>query len=144
MNENEIQKALERLTEAVNKGFSDMDSRFQSIENRLGAQEKQAAKTRKQQKLQQVEIDKLKKIVCNLAEQAPIRTVHGGTAIPKSEAYPKFEECGISSRAAMRELRKAGMIRVNGDGRNTCPVWIDGKAQRVIIVEMEPSGKDAQ
>lgn len=143
MNESEILKRIEQLTEAVNNGFSGMDSRFQSIENRLGAQERQSIKARKQQKRQQVEIDQLKQIIHGLAEQAPIRTIHGGTAIRKNDAYPKFEECGISSRAAMRELRKAGAIRVNCDGRNTCPVWIDGKAQRVIIVEMEPSGKES-
>lgn len=31
MNESEILKRIEQLTEAVNNGFSSMDSRFQSI-----------------------------------------------------------------------------------------------------------------
>lgn len=137
MNESEILKSIEQLTDAVRKGFADMDSRFQSIESRLSNQEQKTANDRKQQKRQQVEIDKLKQIVHRIAEQTPVRTAYGGTVIRKSDAYPKFEECGISSRYAMRELRKAGAIRVDGDGKNTFPVWIDGKAQRVIIVEME-------
>lgn len=36
----------------------------------------------------------------------------------------------------MRALEKAGAIRADKNSRRTKVIWLDGKCQRVIIVEM--------
>lgn len=57
-------------------------------------------------------------------------------AICKEEAYQSFEEIGVGRRTAMRALEKAGAIRADKNSRRTKVIRLDGKCQRVIIVEM--------
>lgn len=48
----------------------------------------------------------------------------------------RFEEIGVGRRIAMRALEKAGAIRADKNSRRTKVIRLDGKCQRVIIVEM--------
>lgn len=134
MNEDKVLEALAKLTATMEKGFSDMNGRFEAIEERLGRQEKKARRTSRQQRLQASEIEKLKHIVRTLARQAPVRTYDDASAIRKEGAYQEFEECGIDKVTAMKALRECGAIRRGHQGRNTDTIWLDGKCQRVIIV----------
>lgn len=132
MNE-EILQALKELSGAMNKGFSDMSARFESIEGRLAAQEKRVRNTYTRQNLMEKDIQALKDIVYELAEKEPCRSRPNGTAIRKEAAYRKFADRGIGKVKALCALRDAGMIQTH-NGKNTCTIWLDGKPQRVIIV----------
>lgn len=134
MNEEKVLEAIEKLTATMEKGFSDMNGRFEAIESRLWRQEKKAQRTARQQRLQASEIEKLKRIVQRLARQDPVRTYDDASAIRKEGAYQEFEECGIDKVTAMKALQECGAIRRGHQGRNTDTIWLDGKCQRVIIV----------
>lgn len=135
--EEKILEALANLTATMEKGFSEMNGRFESIESRLDQQEKKSRRTYRCQQLQAAEIERLKEIVHGLAHDAPVRVWEDSAAIRKSDAYPMFEEEGISSRKAMRALRNAGAIKLAAHGRSNTPtVWLDGKSQRVIVVQI--------
>ena len=71
-----------------------------------------------------------------MAENAPLRSWGGSAAICKEDAYQSFEEIGVGRRIAMRALEKAGAIRADKNSRRTKVIRLDGKCQRVIIVEM--------
>ncbi len=133
MNE-EILQAIRELTDAMNKGFSDMSGRFETIEKRLSIQEKKARKTYTRQKLMEADVQALKDIIHELAEKEPCRVRPDGTAIRKEAAYEKFGDCGIGKVKALCALRDAGVIRTDATGKNTCTIWLDNKPQRVLIV----------
>ena len=133
MNE-EILQAIRELTDTMNKGFSDMSGRFETIEKRLGIQEKKARKTYTRQKLMEADVQALKNIIRELAEKEPCRVRPDGTAIRKEAAYEKFGDCGIGKVKALCALRDAGVIRTDATGKNTCTIWLDNKPQRVLIV----------
>ena len=127
-NEQMILQAIAQLTDTVTKGFQDMEGRFEGIESRLDGQERKL--------LQDSQIEELSKIVQDMAENAPLRSWDGSAAICKEEAYQSFEEIGVGRRIAMRALEKAGAIRADKNSRRTKVIRLDGKCQRVIIVEM--------
>ena len=133
MNE-EVLQAIRELTDAMNKGFSDMSGRFETIEKRLSIQEKKARKTYTRQKLMEADVQALKDIIHELAEKEPCRVRPDGTAIRKEAAYEKFGDCGIGKVKALCALRDAGVIRTDATGKNTCTIWLDNKPQRVLIV----------
>ena len=133
MNE-EILQAIRELTDAMNKGFSDMSGRFETIEKRLSIQEKKARKTYTRQKLMEADVQALKDIIHELAEKEPCRVRPDGTAIRKEATYEKFGDCGIGKVKALCALRDAGVIRTDATGKNTCTIWLDNKPQRVLIV----------
>lgn len=136
MDNEQIFKAIEDLTEAVKKGFGDMEDRFGSIEVRLDAQEKKMLRTAVRQQLQDSKIQELSQIVHDMAETAPLRSWPDRAAIRKEDAYQRFEEAGVGRRIAMRALEKAGAIQADQYSRRTKVIHLDGKCQRVIIVEM--------
>ena len=129
-NEQMILQAIAQLTDTVTKGFQDMEGRFEGIESRLDGQERKLRRTAVRQQLQD------SKIVQDMAENAPLRSWDGSAAICKEEAYQSFEEIGVGRRIAMRALEKAGAIRADKNSRRTKVIRLDGKCQRVIIVEM--------
>lgn len=139
MNE-EVLQAIRELTDAMNKGFSDMSGRFETIEKRLSIQEKKARKTYTRQKLMEADVQALKDIIHELAEKEPCRVRPDGTAIRKEAAYEKFGDCGIGKVKALCALRDAGVIRTDATGKNTCTIWLDNKPQRVLIV-LEEGGE---
>lgn len=140
-NEKAILEAISDLRNAVSQGFNDMDGRFESLESRLGGQEKKLRRTEARQRKQAGEIAELQKIVRDLAQHAPLRDWGDTAAIRKEDAYRGFEQLGVGKVVAMRELEKAGTIRTTNDSKRTKTIWLDGKCQRVIIVEM--GGEDA-
>lgn len=137
MNEDRILEAIASLSETVSKGFRDVEGRFESIESRLEQQERASRKTHIRQEAQAGDIEKLKKIVCDLAREVPVKVMPDYTAIQKGDAYSKFEAQGYSSRKAMRALRCADVIKQDPEGKNTCTIYLDGKRQRVICVRIE-------
>lgn len=140
-NEQMILQAIAQLTDTVTKGFQDMEGRFEGIESRLDGQERKLRRTAVRQQLQDSQIEELSKIVQDMAENAPLRSWDGSAAICKEEAYQRFEEIGVGRRIAMRALEKAGAIRADKNSRRTKVIRLDGKCQRVIIVEAEDSGE---
>ena len=135
-NNQKILQAIESLTAAMEKGFSEMNGRFENIESRLDRQEKKTRSAYKRQQLQTEEIENLKRIVQDLARESPARTWPDRAAIRKSDAYPRFEDQGITPRTAMRALRSSGTIRPEPAGKgSTMCVRIDGRCTRVIVVE---------
>ena len=133
-NEEKILAALTGLTETMNKGFSDMSARFETIEDRLGKQEKKARKTAMRQSLHESEIQQLKEIVQQLAASEGIRSIGNTTAIRKETAYRKFEERGIGKVTALRALRSTGVLKQDPEGKNTSTIYLDGECKRVIVV----------
>lgn len=135
-NEQMILQAIAQLSDTVTKGFQDMEGRFEGIESRLEGQERKLRRTAVRQQLQDSQIEELSKIVQGMAENAPLRSWGGSAAICKEDAYQSFEEIGVGRRIAMRALEKAGAIRADKNSRRTKVIRLDGKCQRVIIVEM--------
>lgn len=135
-NEQMILQAIAQLTDTVTKGFQDMEGRFERIESRLDGQERKLRRTAVRQQLQDSQIEELSRIVQDMAENAPLRSWDGSAAICKEDAYQNFEEIGVGRRIAMRALEKAGAIRADKNSRRTKVIRLDGKCQRVIIVEM--------
>lgn len=136
-NEEKILSAISELNTAVSDGFAAVNDRIESINKRLDEQEHKTRRVYRFQQLQAAEVEKLKEIVFGLARDSPVRSMNHGTAILKSDAYPRFEEQGVSSRKAMRALRTAGMIRLDRCGKNTTTIYLSGHCQRVIIVKDE-------
>lgn len=136
MDEEKILQAIANLATTVSQGFSNMEGRFESIEGRLDKQEKKLRRTAVRQQLQAEQIDELGKIVLDMAESAPLRSWDSSAAICKEDAYRSFEEMGVGRRTAMRALEKAGLIWTDSGHKRTKTIWLDGKCQRVIIVEM--------
>lgn len=135
-NEQMILQTIAQLTDTVTKGFQDMEGRFEGIESRLDGQERKLRRTAVRQQLQDSQIEELSRIVQDMAENAPLRSWDGSAAICKEDAYQNFEEIGVGRRIAMRALEKAGAIRADKNSRRTKVIRLDGKCQRVIIVEM--------
>lgn len=135
-NEQMILQAIAQLSDTVTKGFRDMEGRFESVESRLDAQEKSLRRTAVRQQLQDGKIRELSKIVHDMAETSPLKSWEDSAAIRKEDAYQSFEEAGVGRRTAMRALEKDGAIRADRNGKRTKVIWLDGKCQRVIIVEM--------
>lgn len=136
MDEEKILQAIANLAATVTQGFSDMEGRFEGIEDRLDKQEKKLRRTAVRQQLQADQIDELGRIVRDMAETAPLRSWDGSAAICKEDAYRSFEELGVGRRTAMKALERAGVIWTDNRNRRTKTIWLDGKCQRVIIVEM--------
>lgn len=134
-NEQMILQAIAQLTDTVTKGFQGMEGRFEGIESRLDGQERKLRRTAVRQ-LQDSQIEELSRIVQDMAENTPLRSWDGSAAICKEDAYQSFEEIGVGRRIAMRALEKAGAIRADKNSRRTKVIRLDGKCQRVIIVEM--------
>lgn len=132
-NEQEILKTLKEISGRMDAGFKGIEDAIADLERRIAKQEKKSRKAAKQQDVQADEIRKLKKIVRSLAESDGHKR-SDGTAIYKEPAYAEFEKCGIEKRAAMKELRDAGAIKTDSEGKTTCAVRIDGKLRRLIIV----------
>lgn len=130
---------LEKLSEQVGTGFRSVGAALDELERRLGKQERKIKKTAKRQTLQADEIEKLKKIVRDLANSDG-RRYGKDVAIRKEPAYKKFEECGIGHREAMIALRDAGAIKADCQNKTTCTIQVDGKARRVILVFMDQAG----
>lgn len=86
-NEEKILAAIASLTSTMEKGFSDMTGRFEAIERRLDQQEADGKRAYRQQQLQEADIQKLKEIVRDLAENRPVRVWEDATAIQKKDAY---------------------------------------------------------
>ena len=122
------------VIEGFERRIADLERRLYEVEKRLESQERKARRAAQFQQLQEVEIQKLKEIALSLASEEPLRSVDGAAAISKEAAYQKFGECGIGKVTAMRALRKAGIIRIGHQNRNTDTIWLNGKCQRVIIV----------
>lgn len=127
-------KAIADIGQQLIDGFAAVQSYMQGMEQRLTTQERQTKRVLHRQNLQQQEIDGLKKIVLDLAENRPIRRVNGSVAIRKEEAYERFEDCGIGKVSATRALRDAGMLRVDGSGKCTITIWHEGGCLRVLMV----------
>lgn len=133
-NEEKILATLTEMTEAMNKGFSDMSARFVAIEDRLGKQEKKSRKTAMRQTLQENEIRQLKEAVQQLASSEGCWSRGNLTAVRKEAVYQKIEETGIGKVAAMRALRNSGVLKQDPEGKNTCTIYLDGECKRVVVV----------
>lgn len=131
-----ILQKLEELSKRMDDGFNGVSGEIRDLERRLGKQEKKIRKAAKEQSLQASEIEKLKKIVKDIADSDG-RRYGSEVAIRKEPAYEGFEECGISKRAAMRALRDAGAIKTDSQNKTTCTIRVGGKAERVIMVFMD-------
>lgn len=136
--EERILEALQRLTEGMTEGFNSMGARFEAIESRLRTQERRTRKTARRQTLQEAEIQQLKRLVYQMADQEPCWRRGNTAAIRKEPVYTKIEESGVSKVAAMRALRDAGTIKTDPEGKNTRTIYLDGKLVRVIVVCLEP------
>lgn len=130
-------EGFEKRTAALEQSLSEMEKRLAAMEERLKQQERKSHRAHQFQQLQDSEIEKLKKIILDLANDAPLQTRGDAAAISKEEAYRRFGECGIGKVTAMRALRKTGAIRLDKSGRNTNSIWLGGKNQRVIIVQFD-------
>lgn len=133
-NEEKILEAIQNLAASMEQGFSNMNGRFEAIEDRLSQQETKTKKTYRLQQAQAEDIESLKSIVRDMAKKAPLRVWEDGTAIERDDAYLRFEKIGIGRRKAMRALRNAGAIRLGTQGKNTVTIYFDGHCQRVIVV----------
>lgn len=133
-NEEKILATLTDMTEAMNKGFSDMSARFVAIEERLGKQEKKSRKTAMRQTLQENEIRQLKETVQRLAVSEGCWSKGNMTAVRKEAVYREIEERGISKVVAMRALRNSGVLKQDLEGKNTCTIYLDGECKRVVVV----------
>ena len=122
------------VIEGFERRITELESRLSEVERRLDGQERKARRATQFRQLQEAEIQKLKEIALDLASEEPLRSRDGTAAIRKEEAYRRFGECGVGKVTAMRALRRAGIIQIGHEGRNTDTIWLDGKCQRVIIV----------
>lgn len=139
MDEGKVLAAIEALSQK-------MDSRFETLEQRLTEQERRSKKadkaTRKVaevQRQQGADIERLKQIVYTLAEQEPLRRWEcpPTVAVQKETAYADFERNGFNRREAARLLDEAGVIRHDPRGKRAPAIRLDGRIQRVLIVELE-------
>lgn len=133
-NEDEIIKRLDELSRMVGNGFKEVNGAISDLEWRIDKQEKKIRRTTKEQSLQASEIEKLKKVVNDLADSDAVWGRGRETAIRKEPAYKGFEAVGVGKRVALRALRDAGTIKADSENTNTCVVKINGRAERVIIV----------
>lgn len=108
MESKEILEAIAALTSTVNQNFQAMQATLSGIEKRLSQQESKTETMSERQRLQEQDIEKLKKIVLDLAENRPIKQRGDGVAISKEEAYRKFAGEGFGKVAATRALCGGG------------------------------------
>lgn len=139
----------ERIITAINQLGDRLDGRLTELENRLDRQEQQvratskaARKTAAAQKRQGNDIEQLKRIVYGLAKNDPLRRWDSppAAAVRKETAYADFERSGYSRREATCLLDEAGILRHDGSGKRAPAIWLDGKVERVLIVELAPEG----
>ena len=130
----EILEAIAELTATVNENFQSLRDSISDIDDRLARQERASRKISKRQQLQEQDIEKLKKIVYELADRAPIKRRGDGVAISKETAYSRFAELGIGKVTGARALRDAGVLSVDSCGKNTIVISVDGKVRRVLLI----------
>ena len=137
MENKEILEAIAALTSTVNQNFQAMQATLSGIEKRLSQQESKTETMSERQRLQEQDIEKLKKIVLDLAENRPIKRRGDGVAISKEEAYRQFAGEGFSKVAATRVLCKEGILAVDSQHRHTITIRAGGKLIRVLLVIQE-------
>ena len=137
MDEKELREQLQGIETSIREGFAALHTAMEGMEQRLTAQEKHTRKIGHRQRLQQDEIEALKKIVLDLAEHRPIRRMGNEVAIPKEVAYERFTDCGIGKVTATRALRDAGILKVDSTGKCTITIWHEGGCVRVLMVSGE-------
>lgn len=137
MHDDEILKAITALTATVNSNFRTMQESLAGIESRLEQQESKTRKMAKRQSLQEKDIEELKRIVLDLAENRPIKRFRNGAAISKEDAYRRFAGNGIGKVKATTALRDAGMLATDTEGKCTVTIRTDGKIIRVLLVTTE-------
>lgn len=114
-----------------------MQESLTDIENRLSRQEEKSRKTAERQRLQEKDIEELKKIVLDLAENKPIKRRCDGVAVAKEDAYRRFASKGIGKVTATRALRDAGMLATDTQGKCTITIWHNGGCLRVLLITSE-------
>lgn len=137
MENKEILEAIAALTSTVNQNFHAMQATLSGIEKRLSQQEAKTETMSERQRLQEQDIEKLKKIVLDLAENKPIKRRGDGVAISKEEAYRQFAGEGFGKVAATRALCGAGILAIDSQHRHTITIRTGGKLIRVLLVIQE-------
>ena len=138
MENKEILDAINALTESVNQNLRTMQTALSNIEERLEAQERRTKRTYEKQVLQESDIEELKKIVYELAENKPLKRCQNCTAIPKEEAYRRFAQKGYGKVTATRALAGAGVLRSDSSNRRSLVIRLDRwTVARVLIVIVE-------
>ena len=132
--DDKILEAITALTATVNDNFKAMRDSLTDIEERLTQQEGKTRKISERQRLQEKDIEELKKIVLDLAERKPIKKRCDGVAISKEEAYRRFAGKGIGKVTATRALRDAGMLATDTEGKCTITIWNNGGYLRVLLI----------
>lgn len=133
----EILDAITALTDTVNENFQAMRGTLTDIESRLGKQEAKSRKMEKRQRIQEKDIEELKKIVLDLAKNKPIKQHHNGVAISKEDAYQRFAGKGIGKVTATKALRDAGILVPDAEGKCTFTIWNNGGCLRVLLISQE-------
>ena len=108
MENKEILEAIAALTSTVNQNFHAMQATLSGIEKRLSQQEAKTETMSERQRLQEQDIEKLKKIVLDLAENKPIKRRGDGVAISKEEAYRQFAGGGIRQGCRDKSTLRGG------------------------------------
>lgn len=138
MKEKEIIRTLNALSDTISKGFSDMGSRFENIEQRLSSTEDQQKQLIVRQNKQKRDIDALFARLDALCEDKPIWASKDGREIGvrKEDAYSVFKKMGFSRLEAMHLLDKAGRLSRNMNDRHLTKVVRSpeiGKTRAVVI-----------
>ncbi len=139
MNENEVLSAIAELTQAVNGMRSDLGTRLDNIEKRLGCTEQNQRKQTRTINEQQRDINWLIAKVEALCDEKPIWKSRDGreVGLRPADVYALSREAGLSPRRGLRALDGENRLVRDGDGihlTKTVRIKEKGPTRSVVIL----------